>query len=178
MSMIHWAFIFDYAAFARELKSLLEAGLASGASDALAQFIHDNRRQLTDPYTEQPLPPSWEASLSPGDVQTYGFVALTKFYDVTDPDGEIGLWYRWDVIYDLLVQEAPGLEVTILGRACGSPSNYFDPGRMGTYFQSADLVRRNRARLQRLVQSKPALAPALVMLEKAATQGKGLYVRF
>lgn len=182
MSMVHKAFLFDYEAFERELKGILERSLASGVNEELVRFIHDHRSQLTDPYEERPLPASWEESVSPKDAHQYGYVALTKFYDLTGPQSEIGLWYDWEPIYDVLEQESKGLESAILGRAVGPPSNFFDPGKMGTYFQSADLVEHNLARLRALIQKKPELeeelSPAIEMLERAASQEKGLYVRF
>jgi len=165
----------------QELKKLIENSLASNSNENLICFINEHLDVLTDPYEGKPLPVSWEEIVEPKDPHQYGNLALTKFYDAR-PQNEIGLMDDWESIFELLEQEAKGLETAILGRACGISPNYFDPGKMGTYFQSANLVKQNLAQIKQLVREKPELQnqlePAIEMLEIAASQNKGLYVRF
>ena len=76
-----------------------------------------------------------------------------------------------------------GLEPAItLGTALGPAEAPFDPGRQGSYFQTAAEVATALADLQALLQAQPALATELAplqgMLQQAARHRLGLYVTF
>ncbi len=123
--MDHKAYAFDYAGFQRRLAPILYAALETGDAGPLRAFIEANRAELTDPYEGEPL-----EELPDGDVHELGDFALTAFYD---PACDIGLADDWEEAGD-----------AALGVPFGPPSNLFDPGRMGSYFQSPELVERNR----------------------------------
>jgi hypothetical protein len=181
MSMKHKAFVFDYAAFKRELKGLIEKSLVTGETAELAAYVEEERSKLTDPSDGRPLSAQWAKSIPADDPQAYGLLALTKFYDAGG-HGDIGLGYEWSEIDDVLEREAQELQPAPLGRPVGQPPHYFDPGKMGSYFQTPALVKQNLAGLRQLLRRRAdlevLLKPVVEMLDKAASQDKGLYVHF
>lgn len=177
--MIHKAFVFDFQGFDAQLSKILEQALITNVPGGVLAFIRANVDMLKDPYEGEPLTPSWEALLEQKDVQEYGDFALTKFYN---PHNDIGLGHEWQVVQETLSQRLAGDSTVVLGRPFGPSNNYFDPGRMGTYFQSPDQVRHNLERVEALQNSEPELAPTLRklihMLEIPKMAGQGLYVTF
>lgn len=142
MGLSHKAFAFDYHLFQRELRPNLEAALASGAIAPLRQFVMENRRWLKDPNEGTPLDEGWEQRLVAHDVDHYGDVALTKYYSPY-LDGGIGsAWVELDACL-----AGMNLASSTLGVTIGSGQSWFDPGRIGSYFQSFNDVQGNRAAL-------------------------------
>lgn len=172
MAMEHKAFLFRYAAFDAELRPVLEASLRSGDVAPLAAFIEAERRHLRDPYEGEPLGSDWAESLEGGDVDQYGDFALTKYYDPAD---DRGLGPRWQVIQEALAGRAEAV-TAVLGQPLGSEGHWFDPGRMGSYFQSEIDVTAHLEILEGL--SVPGVEPLLNLLREAGDAGVGLYVTF
>ena len=176
--MAHRAFAFDYAAFDAELRPVLLGALEAADGAAVLEWIEANLRDLVEPESGDPLPKNWQALLEDGDVHELGDFALTKYYD---GDLDIGLDADWQKIGDLL--EKSGLaRAPVLGTPLGPPGAAFDPGRQGSYFQSAADVSGALEPLQALLQAQPALAtdlsPLQGMLQQAVRHGRGLYVTF
>ncbi len=179
MTMEHKAYVFDYQAFEVQLgASLYEALLANNVT-ALADFITRNVGVLKDPLEGQPLTASWEELLEQRDVQEYGDIALTKFYD---PGNNIGLRYNWQKAQDALSKYLKGRLSPVLGSPLGPPNNYFDPGRMGTYFQSPKQVETNLSLLESVAQQELNVLTTVDavrrMLKLAVDVDRGLYVTF
>jgi hypothetical protein len=178
MSSEHKAFVFDYLNFEAELKDILEDALVNGDTSYLKQYITENFVYLKDPYEGDRLNDDWESMLEVRDPHQYGDFALTKFYDPLD---DIGLGYDWGAIQDLLSSK-PECKVIILGLRIGSDNNYFDPGKLGSYFQSPVEVKRNLELLEDLIDQDPNLASfldgTLQMLRYAGQADKGLYITF
>jgi hypothetical protein len=168
--MCHKAFAFRWDSFATELLPLLERCLASGASGDLAHFVDAHLRECSDPYEGQPLTTDWRTTLSAGDVQEIGDYALTPYYR---PDEDFGVGDEWLG----LDAELPGpARAALLGTPVGPPSALFDPGRMGSYFQSPAAVARS---LEVLGQFRsPALTTFQHLLQQAKLSRLGVYVTF
>jgi hypothetical protein len=70
----------------------------------------------------------------------------------------------------------------ILGESFGSVNNYFDPGKMGSYFQSPQQVQQNMQLIQNIVIKEPKLAERLAdllaMFQQAIDLQQGLYITF
>ncbi len=179
MAMEHKAFAFDYTTFVTDLSDRLYHALEAEAPELLEEYIRANEADLKDPYSGDPLPPDWDALLEQRDVQEYGDIALTRFYDPTE---DIGLSTTWQHLDDLLRQEFGGQPSPILGIPFGPTHNLFDPGRMGTYFQSPTLVRTNLDQLESLLKQKLSLSlqlgDAVEMLRQPIATGQGLFVTF
>lgn len=174
--MDHKAFIFDFAAFQDELKPILEEELASNSYVRLREFVLINRKLLRDPYGGLPLTENWEIQISPKDPHQYGDFAITKYYD---PTMDIGLGNEWEEPQELFI--TLGLsESPILGRTIGPHENPFDPGKMGSYFQSNQQVLDNLRLLDDLAGQRPTqiLNAAREVLYSAARVGAGVYVTF
>ncbi|MEP0857854.1 hypothetical protein [Trichocoleus sp. DQ-U1] len=178
MSMEHKAFVFDYDAFADELGNILENALLTNNNERLVNFIKQNLNFLKDPYEGEALSTSWDTMVEPKDPHQYGDFALTKFYD---PQDDIGLGAMWENIQNILKIEC-GKDFVILGTPFGFKDNYFDPGKMGSYFQSKSQVKGNLQLLTEMLKLKPALFgelnEALKMIRKAAEVEKGFYITF
>jgi hypothetical protein len=163
----------------KELWSLLQDALASGRSDDLIGFIEKNLTALHDPYEGNPLDDSWRELLEVKDAHQYGDFALTKFYNPAD---DIGLGQTWESVEELLDRETGKGPSLILGSPLGPTNNYFDPGKMGSYFQSEADVHRNLELIKELLKRKPELSDrlheTLMMLTQAVDARKGLYVPF
>jgi hypothetical protein len=178
MSLNHKAFVFDYHLFQRELRPMLEAALASGAVAPLRQFMKENLPYLKDPDEGTPLEEGWEQRLETRDVDQYGDIALTKYYS-PDLDGGIGsAWAELDVCL-----AAMNLASSTLGATIGNGQGRFDPGKIGSYFQSPDDVHRNLKALREASAEMPAeLLPSLssfiTLLQNAMEKRAGLYVTF
>jgi hypothetical protein len=168
--MEHKAFAFDWTAFERDLRPILERALVDNEEAPLRAFIETHRAELIDPYEGDPLPPEWEESLEAGDIQELADFALTRFYD---PQEAHGVGYAWIRLDDML---PPPAAAALLGKAVGPVENLFGPGRMGSYFQSPAQVRQSLTALASI--SNPELADYRKLLERCAAEGCGLYVTF
>jgi hypothetical protein len=176
--MEHKAFLFNYQSFDRELRAVLEDALRSGDHGSLVSFINAHLVDLRDPYEGEPLGANWEALIETQDPHQFGDFALTKYYN---PTADIGVAAAWENLQELIAKNDPLLaESPILGSTIGPKDNAFDPGKMGSYFQSAQQVRQSQSYLLNLAKEKPAevLSGALAMLQEAADAGTGLYVTF
>jgi hypothetical protein len=179
MSMEHKAYVFDYEAFERELASILRVALERNDCTALIEFIENNLESLKDPYQGEPLSSCWQSMIETRDSHQYGSFALTKYYD---PRQNIGLYSDWRPIHDAMERETGDAASILLGDVFGSASNSFDPYKIGSFFQSSRQVERNLCMVQTLAASRPELSdllgPARSMLQRPASEGKGLYIAF
>ncbi len=175
--MEHKAFLFDYEDFRGELQPILEQALISGDVSNLRSFIELNILELTDPYEGKPLTSGSSSSIENGDIHEYRDFALTKYYS---PQDDRGLGAEWEIIQQLLERQTARQDSPILGNALGPRGGEFDPGRMGSYFQSPEQVQSNLKYLRELnkKQPEPVLEEAIAMLGEAEKQRKGLYVTF
>lgn len=172
MSMQHRAYVFDYAAFDTSLRPILERALVCGVAGPLIMYIDDNLERLKDPYEGAQLDGSWLSQVEPTDIQELGEYALTGFYD---PSSSVGLRQDWYEVDGLLTARL-GSDEALTGHPLAANGTLFDPGFLGSYFQSegevrehlTDVMTLNEARLRRLER----------MLRTAAEQGRGLYVTF
>jgi hypothetical protein len=153
MSICHKAYLFRFDEFEAELSDILYDALGSGDVEPLRAFIHQHRAALTDLWTAEPLPESWEDRFlndpnRKGDVQAYADVALTKYYNLTE---DWGLIYQFDALGAYL-KSVPEWEddgdTLICGYLFGPGGKRLDPGRMGTGIvptaEAADLAERLR----------------------------------
>ena len=144
MSMSHKAFALDWVGFSADLRPIFE----SGDLNELREFIADFEDELKPPYDG--------FELDEDDFQSLADFALTLYYD---PEDDIG------VAEEFLALEPH--HALLLGQAIGN----FDPGKQGSYFQSADDVRRNLERAPEGAIRR--------MLEGARANPKaGIYVTF
>jgi hypothetical protein len=176
VSMSHKAYAFDWSAFERdELHSILLDALSSGDTNGLMRYMEANQHHLKDLYEGGPLS-NWKNVLENFDVQEFGEFALTRFYD---PEGDRGLGNDWFHI-DEHLSEAD--RATLLGTPLGPSNAYFDPGRLGSYFQTPQEVVGSLARVQRIVLLDDDLRESLAgfedLLAECAEAGSGLYVTF
>jgi hypothetical protein len=136
MSMEHKAYLFDWGAFEREVRAILEQALRSQIGSAMVEFIAEHVAAIKDPYEGEALGPEWEQMLEAKDVHQYGDFALTKYYD---PTADIGLGHEWETSQEALAKL--GFDASlVLGVVVGTDGNPFDPGKLGSYFQSEWMV--------------------------------------
>lgn len=127
--------------------------------------------ELTDPYEGERLDADWEQGLENQGVQEYADYALTLFYD---PSADIGLDDAWLEIEGRIDRDA---RAALLGDAVASSGCAFDPGRMGSYFQTPAQVLRSVARLQ--VLDRAVLKRFAKDLEtNCAANSLGVYITF
>ena len=169
--MEHKAFIFDYDKFQIELYGTLVLSLENWDYSHLKTFILQNIFHLRDPYEGEPLDNDWEKLIETYDPHQYGDFAITKYYN---PSDDIGLGYNWQSIHEKSAGQLVQSESPILGTPIGPKDKLFDPGKMGSYFQSAFRVKQNLAFMRTLAEGEAAKN----MLEKAASLNMGLYVTF
>jgi len=177
MSMEHKAFLFDYDSFDRELRSILEDALGSGDSARLRSYIISNLHRLKDPYEGYALSGEWESLIESHNAHQYGDFALTKYYR---PTSDIGLGRSWEHVQELIASDLTLTESPILGATVGPRGNPFDPGGMGSYFQSSPSVRQHLEYLSGLAKNvkDDGLLKAMQMLNEAAKVDSGLYITF
>ncbi|WP_445627159.1 hypothetical protein [Nostoc sp. DSM 114167] len=177
--MEHKAFVFDYDAFIQELAEILENALVINQRNELITFIENNFSYLKNPDEGEPLDYSWKEMLDTEDISQYGDFAITKYYN---PQCDIGLGYDWLPLYDMLLNELDKDTSPLLGKNFGIPGNYFNPGQIGSYFQSLEQVKNNFELLNWLLNEKkehlPNLALLIKMLSNALESKKGLYITF
>ncbi len=179
MSMKHRAFVFDYRLFEIELKEILELALDLNETKDLENFISVNLIYLKDPDEGEPLSEHWRERLeSYRDPHNYGDFALTKFYN---PAEDVGLGCDWMRIDDMLAGESKYC-IALLGSPIGKDDNYFDPGKMGSYFQSLSMVIENKENIECLIHDDDRLNEysqfILNMFDLAIESNQGLYVNF
>ena len=175
MAMEHKAFSFDFPAFDSELRPILEGALSSADCMSLVRFMEKHLNELADPYEGEPLDDDWESLIEQADVHQYGDFALTKYYD---PTADIGLGPAWDEIQEAIHGHPNLTESPILGSVLGPQDQPFNPGKMGSYFQSEEQVKKNRQFLIALANDSDAFQEAIDMLAQAEEANKGLYVTF
>jgi hypothetical protein len=168
--MCHKAYALDHASFLADLGPVLYDALVTGRDAELAKFIDANLPKLSLPWEARPLPTDWRSVLEHGHVHELGDLALTKYYDADD---DCGLQEHWLAVEGGLPQAA---RACLLGDPFGPPGNQFDPGHMGSYFQSPGLSAHSRDLLASRVE--PELEPFVGLLEEIVRSGKGLYVTF
>src|SRR5579875_843253 len=175
--MEHKAFLFDYGSFDRELRAILEDALRSGDHSGPVSFINANLGDLRDPYEGEPLGAEWEAMIETQDPHQYGDFALTKYYN---PAADIGLGAAWENLQELIANDPLLTESPILGSTIGPKDGPFDPGKMGSYFQSVQQVRQNQRYLLNLAKKEQTedLNRAIQMLQEAVDANTGLYITF
>ena len=170
MAMEHKAFAFDSNGFDAGLRPTLEAALQSGDTWNLELWIDANRSALVDPYEGEPLSGDWRELMENGDVQELGDFALTRYYDPKQDSGISGAWLR---IYDEVPDDVAR---ALLGATVGPAENLFDPGRIGSYFQSPEQVSRSVVTLRGTDRSE--LQPMRELLEECLALRLGVYVTF
>ncbi|WP_292709480.1 hypothetical protein [Nostoc sp. NMS2] len=177
--MEHKAFVFDYDAFIQELADILENALVINQRNELITFIENNFSYLKNPDEGEPLDYLWKEMIEIEDISQYGDFAITKYYN---PQCDIGLGYDWLPLYNMLLNELDKDTSPLLGKNFGIPGNYFNPGKMGSYFQSLEQVKNNFELLNLLLNEKkehlPNIALLMKMLSNALDLKKGLYITF
>jgi hypothetical protein len=179
MSMSHKAYAFDWLAFeGNELHGILLAAFSSGDPAGLIRYIEAYRGDLKDPYEGDSLDEDWRDMLEKRDVHEYADFALTRFYD---PAEDCGLGDQWRAIDDRLPEAD---QVALLGTPFGPPGAYFDPGRLGSYFQTPKQVAQSLACLRRLKlpdleeYQRESLERFADLLAECKEAGRGLYITF
>ncbi len=170
MSFSHKAYEFDWEAFRAELAPVLNRCLADSQAQPLIDFVNRHRESVSDPYEGEPLDADWEDRLEIADVQELADYALTRYYDPTSDCGLAEAWMDLEATLDGDSRRA------LFGEAFGPPGHPFDPGKMGSYFQSPDAVKESAIVLQR--QGTAGLRGYLRLLEAASRANKGVYVTF
>ncbi len=171
MSMAHKAFRFDWLGFQRELAPLMYEALSSGSPEKLLRFVDANLTSCSSPYDGDRLDSRWRQKMETADLQEVANFALTRYYD---PDADHGLSDAW---IDEDASLPPAAREALLGTAFGpSADALFDPGRMGSYFQSPEQVRASLAALEGL--ERPRLVAFGELLKAAVADAKGIYVTF
>lgn len=180
MSLEHKVFIFDSERFGKELKPLLESCLLSGNVDQVRAFVLSNKSSLTDPYEGEPLEDDWEGMIEDKDVHQYGDFALTKYYS---PTLDMGLGDDWENLQKIF-SGVPGVKFSpVLGEPLGAERDYFDPGKLGSYFQSYTQVVESLKIVNQLDGTDLGEMQRLFndykdLFQQAVTEHKGLYVTF
>jgi hypothetical protein len=172
MSMSHKAYAFDWNAFTMELRPTLDGALVSGGdANPLFVFIDTNLERCSDPNEGNPLASKWKDALHGLDVlQEAADYALTKYYDPRDDHGLGTVWLT-------LVSRLPAAESTaLLGVGLTIGGRLFDPGAMGSYFQTPAMVAHNQAMLHATVH--PELIDFQRFLQAVHRGALGLYVTF
>jgi hypothetical protein len=104
------------------------------------------------------------------DVHEYGDFALTRFYN---PATDLGVAEEWAEI-DNLLSEADRL--ALLGFPLCSENNVFDPGRMGSYFQTPAQVSESLGIVNNL--ETKTVASFKELLKACRQSDLGVYVTF
>ena len=173
--MEHKAFIFDFDGFENELCPLIQHALRTDNCSGILEFICNNMDSLVDPYEGEQLQTDWEEMIEVADPHQYGDFALTKYYD---PTQDIGLGLAWEVVQDHI--DPNRTTSPILGTVVGEFESPFEPGKLGAYFQSRELIAQNLDYVQKIKQCKSSadLDNAIRLLQVASSSEKGLYVTF
>lgn len=180
MSFEHKAFIFDFDSFDSELRPLLEASLRSGNIEPLRCFILSNKELLVDPYEGDALDDDWEDMIEDMDAHEYGDFALTKYYS---PKDDHGLGVKWADFQEKISNRGKLNISPFLGAPVGVDGEFFDPGKMGSYFQTTHEVGES---LKKIEGVKGEMQDDLIeelesyesFLSQANSVKKGIYVTF
>ncbi|WP_309716122.1 hypothetical protein [Armatimonas sp.] len=166
MSNLHKAFVFDEAAFRRDLAPILDRH----DDAALEHFISDHRAQLRNPRNGGHIESDWRDDAAFDGFARRTTLALTAYYD---PTANIGLGSAASKCRFGLIDLYPESRVFVSGGALGVPDGYF---------QSASYVAESVAILENLRSELPLKAdvidPVLTMLQAAKSVGQGLYIIF
>jgi hypothetical protein len=176
--MTYHGFLFDYNAFERELKPLLEKALKSGKTAALEKFIDKHHASLTSVMTGEKLTASWREEFEEATATEYGEVALSKYFDEEEDNLVMGKWHRFVAAFE----KVGGEEGIALGETIGPADKPFDPTSQGCYFQSPKQVEENLKALGLWHEVEGPLPKELKelreMFQTIHKEGKGLYVKF
>jgi len=167
MSMEHKAFAFDWSSFTHELAPILLDALSSQHDADLAGFVDTFINRLCDPYEGDSLNADWQSQLETGDIQEIADFALTAYYD---PSADFGLAHDW-----VSIDDGSPLQLAFLGRPFGPASCYFDPGRMGAYFQTPNAVQESLVAIR---DSTFDRSDYFQLLQDCAQSNRGIYVTF
>jgi hypothetical protein len=172
MSMEHKAFVFDYGRFQAELAPILFRALENDSMDDLIVFIRQHQAEIRTPDEGDPLEAGWEKRFVEEGLDRVGAVALTRYYD---PLKDIGLDYDWQELGRLFPDDNE-----VLGVPFGPPLHLFDPGKMGSWFQSPEMVRKHEVLARDVAARLPQsdLRRCIAMFQKAREKAGGLYVTF
>jgi hypothetical protein len=168
--MSHKAFAFDWNAFDLDFGIILLTALDTDDGTELAEFIQQERDRLTDPYIGDPLPEDWRGLLESGDVQELADFALTRYYRVRDDHGVGGAWLG------LSESLTEGQSRALLGVPFGGGDRLFDPGRIGSFFQSPVMARESLAALAGLAAEE--VRPFRELLTRCVARRLGVYITF
>jgi hypothetical protein len=187
MSMNYKIYVFDYDAFQAELSDILYRALDEDELDELITFIDTNISRLKDPDGSDPLVDDWRKVFKPRTVQDFSDIAITAYYAGWD-ETDFGSNF-WIDIDDFLREIQDDLGDLILGHPFGPSHNYFNPAKLGAYFQSPAEVKRTLSLVEMLVSGKKdELAEhvefkeffdgIIAALAKAVDCGMGVYITF
>jgi hypothetical protein len=151
------------------LPVLLRA-LATAEPAELSRFVDSNLDRCANPHEGAGLDANWRAGLGAADVQEVADFALTAFYD---PSADCGIAEDWLSLSETLTPEA---QAALLGSSLRVHEVSFDPGRMGSYFQTAAEAERSLAVLSSATSEH--LQAYVSLLREAVRSGRGLYVTF
>jgi hypothetical protein len=99
-----------------------------------------------------------------------GDFALTKYYDAA---GDHGLQEHWLAVEEAVPEPLRG---SLLGAPFGPAKNFFDPGRMGSYFQTHAVAAESHKRL--LGRPERQIEPFIELLEPVVQSTCRVYVTF
>ncbi len=183
MSYFHKAHAFSWSHFEAELAPILAQSLVADDRAPLLAFVAANESRCRDLTYGEPLVKGWRDALTAGDVQEAADIAITAYYDLND---DFGLGDAWS---ELERSVPPTVRAALLGAPFGPASRPFDPGLMGSYFQSELEARRSLSVLQRYCN--PVLAALAFRrsgpdelrefshgFRRAVHSGLGIYVTF
>lgn len=163
--MSHKAFEINWSEFARELLPVITRALGSGETRELELFVEKNSGSCSDPNDGLPIGEGWEDAL--GDLQALADIALTKYYS---PAEDFGVGEEWSSIDSELSNSA---RVALLGNSLRIGNVAFDPGLMGSYFQSPEQVVTSLESLAGI--ERPSLYCFVNLLNQAKANGNGVY---
>jgi hypothetical protein len=171
VSFDHKAFSFDWSSFQNELAPILTRALSAEEAAAVAAFVDSHLDSCSSPYDGEPLDTRWQETLENGDIQEVADFALTKYYDPSADHGLNGSWA------DVESSMAPLARAALLGSPfVAAAGALFDPGRMGSYFQSPEQVCASLETLRKL--ASPELSAFVEFLAVVVADSQGLYVTF
>ena len=127
-------------------------------------------RKVARPLRRRGLPRNWHHLLVKRDVQEVADFALTLYYK---PVENFGIGGAWLALSETISEEAAQ---AMLGTPLGPLRARFDPGRMGSYFQTPAMVGKSVEMLSRVTQ--PAIRSYQELLQQCAAEKLGVYVTF
>jgi len=142
MSMEHKAFIFDFNAFLKLEKEIINA-VKKSDTKPVYDFINKNLDECVSPYSEEELDENWQDELESEDLKELCDFALTCCYDITDDQGLSNIW---EALLNIMKQLewSFAAEYYILGNGVSYGDFDLDPGGMGTGFvEKNDIEKMN-----------------------------------